>query len=78
MSFPTASIRDFTWWWSAGPFVTAVGGTRGVSPEVAASLSGGGFSNYFSLPSYQTTTVSSYLANLGSQYAGLFKCVRLL
>jgi tripeptidyl-peptidase-1 len=29
------------------PFVTAVGGTTGVNPEKAASLSSGGFSNYF-------------------------------
>ena len=34
------------------PFVTTVGGTIRVSPEVAVSFSGGGFSNYFSRPRY--------------------------
>jgi hypothetical protein len=65
----------FTRLWSAGPFVTAVGGTTGVNPEVAASLSGGGFSNYFTRPSYQDVAVSSYLTRIDGQYAGLFKCV---
>lgn len=32
------------------PFVTTVGATTSVSPEVAASFSGGGFSNYFAQP----------------------------
>ena len=32
------------------PFVTTVGGTIRVNPEVAVSFSGGGFSNYFSRP----------------------------
>lgn len=30
-----------------GPFVTTVGGTIRVAPEVAVSFSGGGFSRYF-------------------------------
>jgi tripeptidyl-peptidase-1 len=68
----------FTRWRSQGPFVTTVGGTTQVNPEVAASLSGGGFSNYFPRPSYQDGVVSSYLHNIGSQYSGLFKCVCLL
>ncbi|KAH9973541.1 peptidase S8/S53 domain-containing protein [Lactifluus volemus] len=54
------------------PFVTAVGGTTGVNPEVAASLSGGGFSTYFGQPSYQKNAVSSYLSRIGEQYAGLY------
>ncbi|KAF8491624.1 subtilisin-like protein [Russula emetica] len=54
------------------PFVTTVGGTAKVNPEVAASLSGGGFSNYFSRPSYQNGNVFSYLQGIGSQYSGLF------
>jgi len=54
------------------PFVTTVGGTTQVNPEVAASLSGGGFSNYFPRPSYQDGAVSSYLQSIGSQYSGLF------
>lgn len=32
------------------PFVTTVGGTIRVNPEVAVSFSGGGFSNYFARP----------------------------
>jgi tripeptidyl-peptidase I len=59
--------------WSAGPFVTTVGGTTGVCPEIAYDKSGGGFSNYFVRPSYQDKAVSSYLERLGDQYDGLFK-----
>ena len=58
-----------------GPFVTAVGGTTKISPEVAVSFSGGGFSNYFAKPSYQSTTVSNYLTSIGTKNQGLFKCV---
>ncbi|KAH9973600.1 subtilisin-like protein [Lactifluus volemus] len=54
------------------PFVTTVGGTTGVDPEIAADLSGGGFSNYFPRPQYQESAVLSYLAHIGDQYAGLF------
>lgn len=54
------------------PFVTTVGATRGVAPEVAASFSGGGFSRYFNQPPFQSSAVSSYLSKQGSQSAGLF------
>ncbi|KAH9029812.1 peptidase S8/S53 domain-containing protein [Lactarius deliciosus] len=54
------------------PFVTAVGGTMSSGPEVAASLSGGGFSEYFVRPSYQQQAVSTFLDNLGQQYSGLY------
>ena len=64
----------FIRWWSQGPYVTTVGGTTQVNPEVAAHFSGGGFSNYFARPSYQNEAVSSYLQNIGDQYSGLFKC----
>ena len=60
-----------------GPWVTSVGGTMD-DPEVAADLSGGGFSNYFKLPSYQSEAVPSFLQNLGDQYDGLYKCVYCL
>lgn len=43
------------------PFVTAVGATRHVVPEVAVDFSGGGFSNYFSRPAYQDAAVNTYL-----------------
>jgi len=40
-----------------------VGGTQSISPEVAWVASSGGFSNYFSQPSYQRSAVSNYLKN---------------
>jgi len=45
---------------AASPYVTAVGGTRDSGPEVAASFSGGGFSNLWARPSYQTSVVPNY------------------
>ncbi|KAH9053895.1 peptidase S8/S53 domain-containing protein [Lactarius vividus] len=54
------------------PFVTTVGGTMSFWPEVAASLSGGGFSEYFPRPWYQQQAVSTFLDNLGQQYSGLY------
>ncbi|KAH8976516.1 subtilisin-like protein [Lactarius hatsudake] len=53
------------------PYVTSVGGTKSI-PEVAAELSGGGFSNYFERPSYQNVVVPAFLQNLGSQYDGMY------
>lgn len=52
-------------------FVTSVGGTTRV-PEVAASLSSGGFSNVFAQPSYQSAAVSTFLGAIGDTNAGLF------
>ncbi|KAH9173783.1 peptidase S8/S53 domain-containing protein [Lactarius sanguifluus] len=54
------------------PYVTAAGGTMSFRPEVAASLSGGGFSEYFARPGYQQRAVSTFLNNLGQQYSGLY------
>ncbi|KAG6826949.1 hypothetical protein H0H92_013786 [Tricholoma furcatifolium] len=54
------------------PYVTAVGATTKISPEVAASFSGGGFSRYFAQPSYQRSAVSTFLTGLGSTYSGLY------
>jgi len=45
------------------PFVTAVGATVQVAPEVAVDFSGGGFSNYFARPSYQDAAVNTWLTN---------------
>lgn len=53
------------------PWVTAVGGTTG-SPETAAGLSSGGFSEYYPAPNYQTNSTSSYLSRIGKQYSGLY------
>ncbi|KAH8111000.1 subtilisin-like protein [Phellopilus nigrolimitatus] len=54
------------------PFVTTVGATTQVKPEVAASFSAGGFSNYFAQPSYQASAVSTFLTGLGTQFQGMF------
>lgn len=43
------------------PFITAVGGTQMVSPEVAWNASSGGFSNYFPRPWYQENAIETYL-----------------
>lgn len=60
------------------PYVTAVGATESVNPEVAVSTaiagfySGGGFSNYFKQPSYQKSAVTAYLKKLGTQNKGQY------
>ncbi|KAE9409738.1 family S53 protease [Gymnopus androsaceus JB14] len=54
------------------PWVTAVGSVTGISPEVASNFSTGGFSNFFSQPSYQSTTISSFFSSLGSTNEGLY------
>ncbi|XP_006462127.1 hypothetical protein AGABI2DRAFT_193429 [Agaricus bisporus var. bisporus H97] len=54
------------------PFVTAVGGTVRLDPEIAVSFSGGGFSRYFSRPSYQNQTVAQFVSNLGNTFNGLY------
>jgi tripeptidyl-peptidase I len=51
--------------------VTTVGGTTHV-PEIGVDFSGGGFSNYFTRPSYQQKAVSAFLKGLGKTYKGLF------
>lgn len=58
-----------------GPWVTSVGGTTSQDPEIAASLSGGGFSNYFPRPPYQAEAVPPFLQTIGNMYQGLFKFV---
>ncbi|KZP30476.1 subtilisin-like protein, partial [Athelia psychrophila] len=54
------------------PFVTAVGATYKIGPEVGIDFSAGGFSNYFSTPSYQTTATATFIKSLGTKYAGLY------
>ncbi|KAL0950223.1 hypothetical protein HGRIS_010210 [Hohenbuehelia grisea] len=57
---------------SGCPYVTSVGATYSI-PEVAASFSGGGFSEYFTRPAYQEKTVSNYLKTLPEGlYKGLY------
>ena len=43
------------------PSITAVGSTEGVSPEIAASFSAGGFSNVFPRPAYQAAAALNYI-----------------
>ncbi|KAH9167585.1 subtilisin-like protein [Lactarius sanguifluus] len=54
------------------PWVTSVGGTTGHDPEVAASLSGGGFSIYFPRLPYQADAISTFLQNFGDKHSGLY------
>lgn len=54
------------------PFVTAVGGTTQVEPEIAVEFSSGGFSDRFPRPAYQDAAVSAYLEKLGDKWAGLY------
>lgn len=44
------------------PYLTSVGGTVDVTPEIAWDGSSGGFSNYFPRPAYQALAVGAYLA----------------
>jgi tripeptidyl-peptidase I len=60
------------------PYVTAVGATRYLEPEMVAFdarsdyASGGGFSDVFARPRYQEAAVSSYLEKLGALHDGLY------
>jgi len=60
------------------PFVTTVGATKNVNPEIVATdssngfVSGGGFSNYFARPSYQDNVVPAYITSLNGQFSKLF------
>lgn len=54
------------------PFVTAVGGTQGVQPEMATTFSGGGFSDLFCRPRYQDKAITGYLDRLGDRWEGLY------
>ena len=55
------------------PFVTSVGGTTGINPEIGTAFSGGGFSNVFQRPSYQELDVDGYLNRIGNNFEGLFQ-----
>lgn len=48
---------------SSCPYITSVGGTQAVFPEIAWNASGGGFSDYFAQPEYQKAWISEYLSN---------------
>jgi tripeptidyl-peptidase-1 len=53
------------------PYVTLVGSTQNV-PEIGASFTAGGFSNYFAQTSWQAAAVDAYLTKLGSTNKGLY------
>ncbi|KAH0827690.1 hypothetical protein AYO21_08861 [Fonsecaea monophora] len=59
------------------PYVTSVGGTMNY-PEVVAFdtqnsfASGSGFSNYFTRPKWQNTSVERYLDTIGDKFKGLY------
>lgn len=60
------------------PYVTSVGATRNIEPEIVAYdvkngyVSGAGISNYFPRPAYQSAIVDSYLESIGDLHAGLY------
>jgi tripeptidyl-peptidase-1 len=54
------------------PYVTSVGSTRYIQPEVAVFFSSGGFSNIWSRPAYQDLAISTYFKQLGSKNAGFY------
>ncbi len=56
------------------PWVTSVGGTEQVQPEIATWLSGGGFSDIFARPNYQAKQVAAYLNTTVGQkrFKGLY------
>ncbi|KAL8999536.1 MAG: hypothetical protein Q9169_001624 [Polycauliona sp. 2 TL-2023] len=57
---------------AACPYVTAVGGTFHVQPEIAIGFSSGGFSDRFPRPAYQDTAVTQYLSKIGDTFKGLY------
>jgi tripeptidyl-peptidase-1 len=52
------------WWPASSPYVTAVGATEEYNQQ-GASFSGGGFSNFYTPPSYQTEAINAYKAGAG-------------
>ncbi|KAH9174031.1 subtilisin-like protein [Lactarius sanguifluus] len=68
----SGNVRFVTEFPASCPYLTTVGGTTDYDPEVAAPLSGGGFSDYFPRPVYQDVAVSAFLERQGTQYSGLY------
>ncbi|KIW84095.1 hypothetical protein Z517_03341 [Fonsecaea pedrosoi CBS 271.37] len=56
------------------PWVTSVGGTGQVQPEIAERMSGGGFSDVFARPDYQREHVETYLNSTAvkNKFQGLY------
>ncbi|KAJ7490735.1 family S53 protease [Mycena latifolia] len=57
---------------SGCPYITSVGSTHGIAPEIASDFSSGGFSNYFNIPDYQADAVATFLKAQGTTNQGLF------
>ncbi|KAJ7142266.1 family S53 protease-like protein [Mycena epipterygia] len=57
---------------AACPFVTAVGSTQGFGPEKAINFTGGGFSNVFPAPYYQTAAIAGFLQTVPADFEGTF------
>ncbi|KAH9053732.1 hypothetical protein EDB87DRAFT_1569044, partial [Lactarius vividus] len=57
------------------PWVTSVGSMKNQGPEIAARLSGHGFSIYFPRPTYQNAAVPTSIQHFGNQYNAFYKCV---
>lgn len=49
------------------PYVTGVGGTQNVNPEITWTGSGAGFSKYFDRPDWQVDAVSEYLKTVSPE-----------
>ncbi|KAF7307385.1 Family S53 protease-like protein [Mycena indigotica] len=50
------------------PYVTTVGSTIGFGPEIAVNFTGGGFSEVFPQPSYQTAAVDAFLKTIPDDF----------
>ncbi|KAF7290031.1 Family S53 protease-like protein [Mycena chlorophos] len=48
------------------PYVTAIGATWGFDPEIATNFTGGGFSNFFTRPPWQSSAVEEFLKTVPS------------
>eukprot|EP01125_Pyxidicula_operculata_P003375 TRINITY_DN1404_c0_g1_i1.p1 TRINITY_DN1404_c0_g1~~TRINITY_DN1404_c0_g1_i1.p1 ORF type:complete len:544 (-),score=159.79 TRINITY_DN1404_c0_g1_i1:51-1682(-) len=59
----TSSCVNDPNWPASSPFITSVGGFQGPAPLDGDTISSGGFSNYYGIPSYQASAVQNYLAN---------------
>lgn len=54
------------------PYVTSVGATATYSTTAGTDFSGGGFSNFFGVPSWQENATSEYIAALNGAHAGWY------
>ncbi|KAJ7752380.1 family S53 protease-like protein [Mycena metata] len=54
------------------PVFPAACSTQGFGPEKAINFTGGGFSNVFAAPSYQTAAVAGFLKTVPTNFAGTF------